>query len=67
MYAVSAAAARTDGRTSSDFVAAFAFGNGTQKLTARGPTPNAIDWCADRSVRDRPSYRPQASGHGHRP
>ncbi len=66
MYAVSAAAARTDGRTSSDFVAAQ-FGNFTPKLTARGPNPNAIDWCADRSVRDRPSYRPQASGHGHRP
>ncbi len=66
MYAVSAAAARTDGRTSSDSVAAL-FGNFTQKLTARGPNHNAIVRCADRPVRDRPSYRPQASGHGHRP
>ena len=66
MYAVSAAAARTDGRTSSDSVATQ-FGNFTQKLTARGPKFNANDRCADRSVRERPSYRPQASGHGHRP
>ncbi len=67
MYAVSAAKARTVGRTSSDSVASFAFGNFTQKLTARGPKPNAIARYADRSVRERPLYRPQASGHGHRP
>ncbi len=66
MFAVSAATARTAGRTSSDSVATQ-FGNFTGKLTARGPKPDAIDWCADRSVRDRPEYRPQASGHGHRP
>lgn len=65
MYAVSAADARTAGRTSFDSVATF--GNFTQKLTARGPSPNAIDWCVDQLVRDRPSYRPPASGHGHRP
>lgn len=66
MYAVSAAVARTAGRTSFDSAAAQ-FGNFTPKLTARGPNVDAIDRCADRLVRDRPSYRPQASGHGHRP
>ncbi len=71
MYAVSASAARTDGRTSFDSVASFAFGNFTPKLTANGqnpnPNPKPITWCADRSVRDRHSYRPLATGHGHRP
>ncbi len=65
MFAVSAAESRTAGRTSFDFVATV--GNFTPNLTARGPNPNAIDWCADQLVRDRPSYRPPASGHGHRP
>jgi len=67
MYAVSAFTARTAGRTSFDSVATFAFGNVTAKLTANGQKPESIERCADRSVRDRYSYRPLAPGYGHRP
>ncbi len=67
MYAVSASDARTAGRTSFDSVATVAFGNFTPKLTANGQKPKSIERCADRSVWDRRSYRPLASGHGHRP
>ncbi len=67
MYAVSFSDPRTAGRTSVDSDAAkFQFGKFTPKLTARGP--NWTNWCAiHRSIRDRPPYYPQASGHGHRP
>ena len=67
MYAVSASTARPAGRTSFDSVATFTFGNETAKLTANGQNPDSIERPADRSVRDRHSYRPLASGHGHRP
>ena len=65
MYAVSASESRIGGKVSVDSASGFTFGNRKFKLTARGR--NWTNWQLPHrcQLRYRPSYYPQASGHGH--